>query len=440
MLRRKLVAACIQAPARPEFGWKADSDPGEARYGCFLPDLTGLARCPSTATFRAHYIRTQARQCKKSRAGKSAAAMFNQPPPRTADLALNPPLKLIEPGAWLCQFPRMPNDVVLPAGYATDALPGLSRSERNFFGHTGLDRGDLLRKDAAWIAARLAQPETRLVAVWRSRNLMILGQAPDAPPHAVVSTVAQTPGLVEASEETVFLGIDTGGTAWFALDLSSEDAPLAHPDLESHLSDDSAEFMELREAGHLLDHVTGSILAYARGMLTWHRRHRFCGICGSPAVSAEGGHVRRCTGERCGTGHFPRTDPAVIMLVTDGDRALLGRSGRFGPHMYSTLAGFVEPGETLEAAVAREVFEEAGINVKNVRYHSSQPWPFPTSLMLGFFAEATSTEITINEEEMEDVRWFEKSFLVNRKNEAERINLPRKVSIARKLIDAWLEA
>lgn len=330
----------------------------------------------------------------------------------------------------------MPNDVVSPAGYATEAPPGLSRSERNFFGHTGLDRADLLRKDDAWIDARLGDPATRLVAVWRSRNLMILGQEPDAPPHAVVSTVDQTPGLVEASEETVFLGVDTKGISWFALDLSSDDAPLAHPDLESHLSDDAAEFMELREAGHLLDHATGSILAYARGMLTWHRRHRFCGICGSAAASAEGGHVRRCTG--CKASHFPRTDPAVIMLVTDGDRALLGRSGRFGPYMYSTLAGFVEPGETLEAAVAREVYEESGITVKNVRYHSSQPWPFPTSLMLGFYAEATSTEITINEEEMEDVRWFEKSFLLNRKNESERVNLPRKVSIARQLIDGWL--
>ena len=267
---------------------------------------------------------------------------------------------------------------------------------------------------------------------------MILGQAQDAPPHAVVSTVGQTPGLVEASEETVFLGIDPGGTAWFALDLSSSDAPLAHPDLESHLADDEAEFMELREAGHLIDHTTGSILAYARGMLTWHRRHRFCGICGNPAASAEGGHLRRCTGANCGASHFPRTDPAVIMLVTDGDRALLGRSGRFGPYMYSTLAGFVEPGETLEAAVAREVYEESGITIRNVRYHSSQPWPFPTSLMLGFYAEATSTEITINEEEMEDVRWFSRAFLLNRKNESERVHLPRKISIARQLIDGWL--
>ena len=331
----------------------------------------------------------------------------------------------------------MPNDAVSSAGHATDALPGLSRSERNFFGHTGLDRADLLRKDADWIAARLADPATRLVAVWRSRNLMILGAEPEAP-HAVVATGAQTPGLIQASEETVFLGTGADGVAWFALDLSSADAPLAHPDLARHLADDTAEFMDLRETGHHLDHMTGSILAYARGMLTWHRRHRFCGICGSPAASAEGGHLRKCTGAHCGAGHFPRTDPAVIMLVTDGERALLGRSGRFGPNMYSTLAGFVEPGETLEAAVAREVFEESGIHVRNVRYHSSQPWPFPTSLMLGFYAEATSTEITINQEEMEDVRWFEKSFLLNRKNERERINLPRKVSIARQLLDGWL--
>lgn len=348
----------------------------------------------------------------------------------------------------------MPNDQTVsaagftPAAYATRELPGLSRSEQNYFSHTPLDRADLQRKDAAWVADRLAAPDTRLVAVWRSRNLLIMGEDPEQAPHAVVSTVAQTPGLVAESEETVFLGVDPENVAWFGLDLSHDDAPLQHEDLDGLLAESlamagrkggAAEFMDLREAGHLLDHATGSVLAYARGMLTWHRRHRFCGECGSPTRSTDGGHVRHCTNADCGSHHFPRTDPAVIMLVTDGDRALLGRSGRFGRYMYSTLAGFVEPGETLEAAVAREVFEEAGILVKNVRYHSSQPWPFPTSLMLGFYADAASQDITINEEEMEDVRWFEKSFLLNRKNESERINLPRKVSIARKLIDGWLE-
>ncbi len=193
----------------------------------------------------------------------------------------------------------------------------------------------------------------------------------------------------------------------------------------------------MRRVGPLLPRHEGALLAYARGIAYWHERHRFCGVCGAPTQSAEGGHVRRCTGPACGTTHFPRTDPAVIMLVHDGERCLLGRKPGWPAGMHSTLAGFVEPGESLEEAVAREVFEEAGIRVDDVTYHSSQPWPFPASLMLGFHARARTLEITVDPEELEHAAWFERSFLLARQDD-DTLRLPRRDFIARRLVEDWL--
>src|SRR5207245_11209184 len=166
-------------------------------------------------------------------------------------------------------------------------------------------------------------------------------------------------------------------------------------------------FADLRQLAGRLERGEGALLALARAMMFWHSRHRFCGLCGSPTRSEEAGHMRRCTDPGCDTMHFPRTDPAVIMLVTDGDRALLGRNKNFPvAGMYSTLAGFVEPGESLEDAVAREVREETGVEVGAVHYHSSQPWPFPGNIMPAFPAQARTTEITIASGELDDHRWF----------------------------------
>ena len=183
--------------------------------------------------------------------------------------------------------------------------------------------------------------------------------------------------------------------AVFAVDVSACEMPL-----EELAAGAALEFTDLRRVGPLLPRQEGALLAYARGIAYWHERHRFCGVCGAPTRSEEGGHVRRCTDAACGTTHFPRTDPAVIMLVHDGERCLLGRKSEWPKGMHSTLAGFVEPGESLEEAVAREVFEETGIHVTDVIYHSSQPWPFPASLMLGFHAKALSTAITVDPEEL----------------------------------------
>jgi NAD+ diphosphatase len=306
----------------------------------------------------------------------------------------------------------------------------------NFYAGGGLDRADRKRSDAAWVAHLLADPKSRLVPVWRSQNLFG-GLAAGAAPAPIVPGVAAFGATLGTSpplgdEATcVLLGL-AGETAYFALDVSAIDDPA-----EASAAFGGGAFADLRRFGPLIDRWEGALLAYARGMLHWHARHRFCSVCGAPTVSVEAGHARRCTNAACATQHFPRTDPAVIMLVTDGERCLLGRQAVWAPGMHSTLAGFVEPGESLEDAVAREVKEETGIRLGAVRYHSSQPWPFPASLMLGFPADAASSEIAVNRAELEDAGWFTRAeLLASPENDVFR--LPRRDSIARRLIESWL--
>ncbi len=242
-----------------------------------------------------------------------------------------------------------------------------------------------------------------------------------------------------------FLGRE-GMEHWFAVDLgerAAEDALLLASRLsdlpvEEDGSDGAAEFVDLRRHGPVLPRPLAARLAYARGLAFWHQRHRFCGACGAPTVAEQAGHVRRCVNPDCGISHFPRTDPAMIVLITDGDRALLGRQAAWPAGMYSCLAGFVEPGESLEQAVRREVLEEAGITLSAVRYHSSQPWPFPASLMIGFRADAASTEIRIDPAELEDARWFTRQQVRTPWPDGTSVLSPRTDSIARHLIDAWL--
>ncbi len=297
----------------------------------------------------------------------------------------------------------------------------------NFYSAGGdLDRLAHLRAEEGWIERLLGEDRVRIVAVWQSRNLVIPGDSPRAallPVDAVRSWLdeAQTRAVLGESGERLHLAVDV--SHW-----SEEEAQRRAAGI--------GEWTDLRRVGPLIGRDEGSLLAYARGLMWWHARHRFCGVCGSPTESVEAGHVRRCVNPDCRTSHFPRTDPAVIMLVHDGDRALLGRQKVWPPGMYSTLAGFVEPGESLEETVAREVFEESGIRVADVRYHSSQPWPFPASLMIGFHAAAASREIRLNQSELEDVAWFSRSELRN--FAAQGKNLPRVDSIARRLVEDWL--
>jgi NAD+ diphosphatase len=232
----------------------------------------------------------------------------------------------------------------------------------------------------------------------------------------------------------IYLGHEASeGRHYFALDVSAYDENHA-----GNVSGDDDFWEDLRRAGPLSQRTLASHLAYARGLFYWHQRHRFCGSCGSPTHVAQAGHMRQCSNGACGELQFPRTDPAVIMLIHDGERCLLAHHARLKEGMYSTLAGFVEPGETLEQAVRREVMEEAGIEVGEVTYAGSQPWPFPSSLMLGFYGRAQSEKITIAEDELTDAQWFSRKDL-NGFKEAGRF-LPSADSIARNLIEYWLKA
>ena len=287
-----------------------------------------------------------------------------------------------------------------------------------------LDRISHLREDAAWVAARRRAKDTRLVPVWRSRSLVHTEDD-----RALILTVEEAGDLLDSAQHEVVLGLE-GDTLYIGLDLSHLDDPYGHPRIEAE-----GAFEDLRQIGPVIPADEGAILAHARGMMTWHQRHRFCGVCGSPTEVSHGGYQRNCTG--CGAQHFPRTDPAVIMLVHKGDNCLLGRTHQFPRRIYSTLAGFVEPGESLEEAVAREVFEEAGVTVGEVRYMASQPWPFPSSLMLGFHAEAEAMELNIDPKELEDARWMTRE-QIGRIEDFD-MELPRRDSIAWRLVKAWMD-
>ena len=276
------------------------------------------------------------------------------------------------------------------------------------------------RSDPAWLDQERRRPATRLLLM-SGLKVLVLDDAD--PPCAAWLTVGDLGRPVD--ESALFLGVDRG-VSTFALDLGGERFS-------------GTRYVELRAVGGLLPSKEAGLLAYSRGLIFWHQRHRFCGVCGGATVSEQGGHVRRCTA--CGAQHFPRSDPAVIVLVTHqsrehGERCLLGRSPRFPKRMYSTLAGFVEPGESLEETVAREIQEEAGIEVTDITYRSSQPWPFPSSLMLGFFARATSDHLQIDREELEDAAWFTRDELLHPTNRP--VKLPSHDSIARHLIESWL--
>ncbi|HEY0684254.1 MAG TPA: NAD(+) diphosphatase [Steroidobacter sp.] len=284
-----------------------------------------------------------------------------------------------------------------------------------------LERAAHRRKDEAHVQAALANPETLFVPVWQTRS-SILRQGELLTAHFV--TGAQTlPGI--DPNELVLLG-EFRGQAVFAVGLSGERPQLTDPGID---------FQDLRMIAGALPPEEAGLLAYARAMIHWRDTHRFCGRCGSPTQPSDGGHVLRCSNEACRSQQFPRIDPAVIVLVTDGERALLGRQAAWPPGRYSTIAGFVEPGESLEDAVVREVREETGVEVDVVDYHSSQPWPFPSSLMLGFTAHASSTEIVRVDDELEDVRWWTRAEIAGG-----AVALPITHSISFRLVEDWYDS
>ena len=297
----------------------------------------------------------------------------------------------------------------------------LTRSLTNGLVYGALERASEVRAHERRLRELYARPDSRIVPVWRDRNLVLQDDAP----RAVWLTAEELPE--ENDEGWIFLGM-LDGRACFALDLQPDDRRLA--ELECR-----GEFVELRSIGPMMNDQDASVLSYARGMCHWHRRHVFCGACGHRTVSIQGGHVRKCANESCGIHHFPRTDPAIIVLVHHGERCLLGRKPEWPPGRFSTIAGFVEPGEAVEQAGVRE---ETGIGVAEVSYHSSQPWPFPGSVMLGFHARAeVDTRIELVDGELEDARWFSRRDIESAINGTGPLRLPPGISIARRLIEDW---
>jgi NAD+ diphosphatase len=296
----------------------------------------------------------------------------------------------------------------------------LSNPPPHRYSGAGFDRAAHRRLRAEWLSERRADPRTRVILM---SGLEVLVSAAEQPCVELLTVERLGQPL---SEDAIFLG-EEEGVALFATDLGHAAAP-------------SGRFAEVRAIGGWLPAREAGLCAYARALAFWHSRHRYCGVCGGATVCTQGGHIRRC--QTCDAQHFPRSDPAVIVLVTHrhpehGERCLLGRAARFPAGMYSTLAGFVEPGETLEETVRREVYEESGVEVTDIAYRSSQPWPFPASLMLGFRAVARDDALRIDPDELVDVGWYSRAQL----SDPERcpIKLPNPDSIARHLIEDWLD-
>jgi NAD+ diphosphatase len=295
----------------------------------------------------------------------------------------------------------------------------------NIFAGAYLDRCVQRRKDPAWLLATLQSPLARFVPVWRDEHLVTR----DDPPRAVFLAGRAARRAIEREEDVVFLG-EFGDTPCFAIDV-----PYDH---EPGFLNDRICFQGLRALATRLPSEEAGLLAYARALVLWQRNHRHCPRCGAPARAIEGGHVRLCTNGACGAQQFPRLDPAIIVLVARGDRCLLGRQPAWPEGAYSTIAGFVEPGESLEDAVRREVAEETGVRIGRARYHSSQPWPFPSSIMLGFTAEAESEDIHLIDSELEDARWFTREEIAERACSGLRA-LPAELSIAYRLVCDWYD-
>ena len=303
---------------------------------------------------------------------------------------------------------------------------------QHVFAGNPLDRAEVERRDENWIAEQARDSSSRFLPM-RGPNVLVNADATGNGETALgwVGWQDLEPHVADASP--LLLGLQDGITH-FAIDLS-KDEPAANA-LEAT---GGYRFEEARAAAeNLLSGAEAGIMAQGRAQVNWHNRHGFCSVCGQPTEIRRGGQKRECPA--CKTEHFPRTDPVIIMVVYDGDRCLLGQSrGRLqAMNRYSALAGFMDQGEAIEEAVSREVMEEAGIRVRRVRYHSSQPWPFPSSLMIGCHAEADTTSINMDDEEMTDVQWFDRSeVLLALEEKSEKLRLPGPIAIAHHIIKAW---
>jgi len=294
------------------------------------------------------------------------------------------------------------------------------------FAGNPLDRVSERRRDKEWVASLLADPQSRILPLYNLKPAIpdmlrpALGWQPLAPWREAI----------EAGAICIFLGIGEDHRAYFSIDATSAGIPA------------DAENTDVRTLAPLVPASEAAILAEARSLIDWHSRHGFCAQCGTPTNIGSAGWTRRCP--NCRASHYPRSDPVTIMLVVRGERALLGRNKRRPGRRFSCLAGFMEPGETPEEAVRREVWEESGIKIGRVKYLAAQPWPFPSTLMMGFLAEGISEEITIDPEEIAEARWFEREEIremvvraATGEDDPEQVSLPQPLAIAHHLCRRW---
>jgi NAD+ diphosphatase len=295
------------------------------------------------------------------------------------------------------------------------------------FAGNPLDRAANLRRDATWLAELSAAAETRYLPFWR---LNVLVETAESAGLRWLDLAVRE--RLDEENPPLLLGVHEG-VAHFAVDLSALEDPIRE------LAIENAAFSDARQIATQLPPREAGIVAQARSLLEWHRTHRFCGTCGALTAVGLGGSVRTCT--RCGAEHFPGPHPVVIMVVWRGDRCLLGRGRGWGQNRFSALAGFIDHGETIEEAVAREVKEEVGLTVDEVTYHSSQPWPFPMSLMIGCFAHVADEETMVDPEELDEARWFSREEILQAYADPGSVDfgIPGRIAIAHHIIKAWSE-
>jgi NAD+ diphosphatase len=295
------------------------------------------------------------------------------------------------------------------------------------FAGNPLDRVSERRRDKEWMASLLTDPDSRILPLYDLKPAI-----PDlAQPTLDWQPLALWRNAIEAGATTIFLGIGNG-RAHFAIDATGAEGR----------SNASAENIDVRSLAPLVPAGEAAILAEARSLIDWHARHGFCAQCGAPTEMSSAGWTRRCP--NCRAHHYPRSDPVTIMLVVRGEQALLGRNKRRPGLRFSCLAGFMEPGETPEEAVRREVREESGIRVGRVKYLAAQPWPFPSTLMMGFLAEGISADITVDPEELAEARWFERDEIcemvaraASGADDPTQLSLPQPLAIAHHLCRRW---
>ena len=306
-------------------------------------------------------------------------------------------------------------------------------TDPHVFGGSELDRAAHLRRDTAAIAALKARDDAKVLPFWDLRGLIDLEDAPTL----AWQPMADIGQFTDDASELVFLGLDNGAPR-FAIGLNEAENPAKSGALQGR-----GKYIVVRTIAPQLSLSDGAILAQARAVIDWHNRHQFCAACGARSEIESAGNTRVCPA--CKAEHFPRTDPVAIMLVIKDGKCLLGRKREWPPGMHSALAGFIEPGETIEEAVRREVFEEAGVHTGKVHYSSSQPWPFPSSLMIGCIAEGASDDIVVDTDELESAAWFSRAEIVAG---MERVmttepgdglfRMPNPIAIAHQLARAWL--